>query len=619
MAGPSHDFGWSQLSHRLGSWKAELGKCNPRLGAAAVVGAVAAAATIAALVLSATTPARFVEDLTSDMRMALTAPSNATPMVIIKIDDAAIDAMRARSPCKCLSPIDKTWLADLISTLSRKGVKAIGVDYLLDSWGSPEEFRDFADKIAPLKTPIVAVVDPALRPGVDYPIVPHLLYADARALVSDDYDDVIRRYDPKPGPLRAFAAELARSVGERSLPTAPFVIRYRRAYPGLTAENAGAISPSFSAAYVSALPDVLLQGRIALIGRVTRSAHADADTIKEDMHMTPLRFLNGHYSGTPGVEVHAHALSQILGGDVVHSPGLLSAAVLTAVAAVFGALLGRATQRWWISAAIVVAALLVATSAAFAALALFAVMAPVVAPAIAFALAFFVMSRFTGTQLKAERAFYATTLQRYLSPQVIDRIVDGAEPLQIGAEQREITVMVTDLENFSGLVAETPLADFSNIINAYFDGLIEILWKHEAMIDKMTGDGVIVVFGAPVPQKDHADRALAAAREICVFSDEFRSGLARQQGVRFGRTRIGLNSGLGMVGNFGGQRRFNYTVYGEVIVIAARLEAANKQFDTTVLFGADTLKLAQAPGSVRSVGEVDLKGVGRPVLAYTFG
>jgi class 3 adenylate cyclase/CHASE2 domain-containing sensor protein len=619
MAARSDTLGWAQLARRLEALKAQLGKPNSRRAAAALVGAVATAAVIAALLLGATTPARFVENLTSDMRMALTAPSNATPMVIIKIDDAAIDAMRDRSTCKCLSPIDKTWLADLISALSQKGVKAIGVDYLLDSWRSPEEYRYFAEKIATLKTPIVAVVDPALRPGLDYPIVPHVHYADARALVSDDYDDVIRRYDPRPGPLPAFASEIARSVGARRLPTAPFVIRYRRAYPGLTAENAGAISPSFSGAYVSALPDVLLQGRIALIGRVTRSAHADADTIKEDMHMTPLRFLNGHYAGTPGVEVHAHALSQILDGDVVHSPGLLWAAVTTAVAAVFGALLGRATQRWWISAAIIVAALIVATSAAFAALALFAVMAPVVAPCIAFALAFFVMSRFTGTQLKTERAFYATTLQRYLSPQVIDRIVDGAEPLQIGAEQREITVMVTDLENFSGLVAETPLADFSNIINAYFDGLIEILWKHEAMIDKMTGDGVIVVFGAPVAQTDHADRALAAAREICVFSDRFRAGLERERGVRFGRTRIGMNSGLGLVGNFGGQRRFNYTVYGEVIVIAARLEAANKQFDTTVLFGAETLNRAEAPGDVRSVGEIDLKGVAHPVMAYTFG
>ena len=582
----------------------------------AVLAGVSVAAAIAAILLGSTTPARFVEDLTGDLRLSLSAPANTTPMVIIKIDDAAIDDMRDKSACKCLSPIDKAWLADLIVGLSNKGVRAIGVDYLLDAWRTPDEYRYFASHTGALSTPIVAVVDPTLKPGVDYPVVPKLRYADARALVSDDYDDVIRRYDPKPGRLPGLAAEIAAAEGVKP-PTRPFFIRYRRPYPGLTAENAGAIAPSFSAKYVSVLPDALLRGRIALIGRVTRSAHADADTIKEDMHMTPLRFLAGHYSGTPGVEVHANALSQIMQGDELKPLGQAWTAVIALLAAVAGAFLGRATQRWWISTFIVLGVAALGAAAAFAALYLDQVMAPIVTPALGFVLAFFVMGRLTGTRLKNERAFYSSTLERYLSPQVIDRIVAGAEPLQIGAQEREITVMVTDLENFSVLVAETPLADFSEIINAYFDGLTEILWKHEAMIDKMTGDGLIVVFGAPVVQPDHADRALAAARDIGVFSERFRAE-ARARGRKFGRTRIGLNTGRGLVGNFGGQRRFNYTVYGEVIVIAARLEAANKQFDTTVLFSAETLAQAQAAGEVRALGEVELKGVSRPVSAYTF-
>ncbi|HEX4096814.1 MAG TPA: adenylate/guanylate cyclase domain-containing protein [Caulobacteraceae bacterium] len=578
---------------------------------------VSVAATLAALLLGATTPARFVEDLTGDLRLALTAPANTTPMVIIKIDDAAIDDMRDKSACKCLSPIDKTWLADLITNLSRKGVKAVGVDYLLDAWRTPEEYRYFVAQTGKLSTPIVAVVDSSLKPGVDYPVVPKLHYADARALVSEDYDDVIRRYDPKPSRLPGLAAEIAAVVGVQP-PSKPFLIRYRRPYPGLTAENAGAIAPSFSAKYVSILPDALLQGRIALIGRVTRSAHADADTVKEDMHMTPLRFLAGHYSGTPGVEVHANALSQILQGDSLTALAQPWTALIAFVAALAGAFFGRATQRWWISTLIVLGVAALTAAGTLGVLYLFAVMWPIVTPALAFVLAFFVMGRLTGMRLKNERAFYSSTLERYLSPQVIDRIVESDEPLQIGALEREITVMVTDLESFSVLVAETPLAEFSEIINAYFDGLIEILWKHEAMIDKMTGDGVIVVFGAPVPQEDHADRALAAARDICAFSERYRAELMEKRGRKFGRTRIGVSSGIGLVGNFGGKRRFNYTVYGEVIVIAARLEAANKQVDTTVLFSADTFNRAQAPGAVRSVGDLELKGVPRPVQAYTF-
>jgi class 3 adenylate cyclase len=256
-------------------------------------------------------------------------------------------------------------------------------------------------------------------------------------------------------------------------------------------------------------------------------------------------------------------------------------------------------------------------AAAFAALPLFSVLAPVSAPVIAFALAFFVTSRLAAVRLASERTFYSSTLERYLSPSVIDRIVDGSEPLRIGADEREISVLVSDLENFSGLVANTSLEEFSRIINAYFDGLIEILWKYEALIDKMTGDGVIAIFGAPVAQPDHADRALACIRELCDYGERFRQQI-NIDGFTMGRTRVGLNSGVGLVGNFGGERRFNYTCYGEVIVIAARLEAANKEFDTTLLFSGATLERARNAGEVRSVGEIRLKGVPEPVAAYTF-
>jgi adenylate cyclase len=155
------------------------------------------------------------------------------------------------------------------------------------------------------------------------------------------------------------------------------------------------------------------------------------------------------------------------------------------------------------------------------------------------------------------------------------------------------------------------------VINEYFDGVIDILWKHEAMIDKMTGDGIIAIFGAPVLSADHADRAIACAREIDGYALAIRERMIAR-GIRFGHTRMGISSGVGLVGNFGGQRRFNYTAYGEVVVIAARLEAANKAFNTRILFSGHTLKLARNREiPIEPVGEIDLKGVPVPIPAYT--
>jgi len=584
---------------------------------AAVAVGVALATTLAALALNVTTPVRFVEYLTSDLRIALLAPPAQSDLVIVKMDDAAMNAMRDASPCHCLSPINKAWLADLIASLDAKGVKAIGVDYLLDTWASPQEFQDFHARIAKVKAPVVAVVDPALKPGVDFPVDPKLRYGDARALVRVDYDDVIRRYDPRPGKMRALAAEVAAAVGANP-PTRPFAIRYRRPYPGATAENAGALAPSYSAAFAPVLPDSFFRGKIAFIGAVTRSAHADSDALKEDMYATPLRFLAGHYDGTPGVEVHVHALSQMLAGDRIRIPGPLLTGLIVFATALGGAALGQGASRWWVAIAVVLGGLALATAAAFAVFHWFAFVAPMTAPSLSFAFAFFVMSRLEAAELQSQRAFYSSTLERYLAPQVIDRIVEGREAVKIGAEAREITVMVSDLENFSTLVATLPVETFASVINGYFDGLIEILWRHEAMIDKMTGDGLIVLFGAPVAFPDHADRALACAREIDAFAEDYRARMLETHGI-FGHTRMGLDSGVGLVGNFGGERRFNYTAYGEVVVIAARLEAANKAFGTRILFSAETLRLAPNVGPVRAVGEIDLKGVPVPVAAYTVG
>jgi adenylate cyclase len=578
--------------------------------------AVALMAAVLALGIGATTPFRFVENVTYDLRQGIGAPPSQGDFVIVKIDDDALNAMREASPCHCLSPMNKAWLGDVIKAIGQKGAKAILVDYLIDTWEPDgKEFAAFQADIASIKTPVIAAVDPALKAGVDYPIVRGVHYADARALVSSDYDDVMRRYDPKPGAMWSLAAETGRQIGVKP-PTHTFNIRYRRPDPKVAAENSGAIGPSFSAAFAPVLPDAFFKDKIVLIGRVTRSATAEG-VLKDDTHATPLRFLKGHEAGTPGVEVHAHALSQMRAGDSVNQPNVLWKIALVLLAALLGAWLGRSTQNWWFSIVIVATGLAVVSVSAFALYRYFAFMAPMTTPAVSFAVGFFVLSRLAAAELNSQRAFYSSTLERYLAPQVIDRMVGGQESVTISAEERDITVMISDLENFSNMVASLDLETFAPVINEYLGGMLEILWKHEAMIDKMTGDGVIAIFGAPVLLPDHADRAIACAREIRIWTDEVREKMLAR-GVPFGVTRMGISSGVGMVGNFGGERRFNYTAYGEVVVIAARLEAANKTFNTRILFSAETLKRAKNHDiPIRPVGEIDLKGVPVPIPAFT--
>ena len=137
------------------------------------------------------------------------------------------------------------------------------------------------------------------------------------------------------------------------------------------------------------------------------------------------------------------------------------------------------------------------------------------------------------------------------------------------------------------------------------------------MLDKLTGDGVIVLFGAPIESDDHADRAIACARDMRDYAEAYREKVFKDFGIRMGRTRVGIHTGEALVGNFGGEKRFNYTAYGQTVVIAARLEAANKEFDTSILVSEATRERARDRTRLREVGRLQLKGVPEPVPAYT--
>ena len=154
-------------------------------------------------------------------------------------------------------------------------------------------------------------------------------------------------------------------------------------------------------------------------------------------------------------------------------------------------------------------------------------------------------------QQEAERA--RAQLSRYFSPSLVELLASETELINLDAQWRDITSMFTDIASFTTLVEGLPPDTMGPLVNEYLTGMTEIVFDHGGTLMNIIGDALIVMFGAPTDQQDHAERAVACALALDAYAEAFRARW-RDKGVTIGVTRIGINSGPALVGNFGGGR-----------------------------------------------------------------
>jgi adenylate cyclase len=206
----------------------------------------------------------------------------------------------------------------------------------------------------------------------------------------------------------------------------------------------------------------------------------------------------------------------------------------------------------------------------------------------------------------------------YVDPGVVAQLVRDPDSIRLGGERREATVFFSDLAGFTDLSEK--LRDrpelMVEIVNAYLEETSECLLNHGAYVDKYIGDAVMAVFGAPSALPDHAlaacRAALAAQRQL----EGINARYAGPTGVRLA-VRIGLNTGEMIVGNLGSSRKKNYTVMGDAVNLASRLEAANKAFGTGILLGEETARRVQGALVTRPLARLRVKGKTQAVEVHT--
>lgn len=197
-------------------------------------------------------------------------------------------------------------------------------------------------------------------------------------------------------------------------------------------------------------------------------------------------------------------------------------------------------------------------------------------------------------------------LSRYFSPNLAKQLADDPDSLDLRGQRRNVTFVFTDITNFTPLVEGLEPAVIMPLLNEYLDEMTRIVFRHGGTVDKIVGDAVYAMFGAPLEQPHHAAHGVDCAMEMDAFCREFQQRQSAM-GVSWGVTRIGVHSGPAIVGNFGGELFFNYTAYGDAINTTARLERVNKHLGTRICVSASVVE--QLPDfNGRPVGTLVLKG-----------
>ena len=216
---------------------------------------------------------------------------------------------------------------------------------------------------------------------------------------------------------------------------------------------------------------------------------------------------------------------------------------------------------------------------------------------------------------RKQKGFIKGAFSQYLSPTVIDQIVENPDMLQLGGEKREMTPFFSDIQGFSTISEGLTPEELVQLLNEYLTAMCDIVSSYHGTIDKFEGDAIIAFWGAPLELPDHATIACHAAIDMQKKNEEMRKTL-REQNRPMLYTRIGMSSGSVVVGNMGSADRMDYTMMGDVVNLAARLEGVNKFYQTFTMIPQSTYELAKDDIDTRQLDVIRVVGKKEPISVY---
>jgi len=349
-------------------------------------------------------------------------------------------------------------------------------------------------------------------------------------------------------------------------------------------------------------PDADLEGCIFLVGTSAVGLG--------DVKASPF----GNYY--PGVEAHAAALDNFLNEDFLYRPGLGPRLGWLALLLLVGGQLFARSRSAGAGVVVLVVLFFLQVGLGFGLFAGAGIWVDQVVPVMGlggiFAGAQTVHYFTEGRKKKAIRGAF----QRYLPPSVVDEVLKvPLDELKLGGDRRELTVSFSDIRGFTGISEQLGPEELVSMLNVYLGEMTDIISRRHGTLDKYIGDSIMAFWGAPLAIEQPAVEACLSALEnherLEVLREEFRA-----QGLPELHARIGINTGVMLVGNMGSERHFSYTVMGDAVNLASRLEGAGKQYGVSILIGSRTREEAREYIEVREIDLLRVKGKEEPERVF---
>jgi adenylate cyclase len=207
-------------------------------------------------------------------------------------------------------------------------------------------------------------------------------------------------------------------------------------------------------------------------------------------------------------------------------------------------------------------------------------------------------------RLYQEKHLLRDTISRYVSPEMCQEILSNPALLQLGGRRQEVTVLFADIKGFTAMSESMAPEEVVEVLNAHFTEMVDLVFKHKGTLDKYVGDALMAVFGVPVPLPDAANRAAACAADMQRRLAKLKAkGLTPIEGMR-----IGINTGEAIVGNIGSDKRMDFTVIGDVVNVAARLQELAKELEADTLLSEATRRELKGKFNLVAEEAVILRG-----------